>query len=102
MYSLSEEAVDSGGSDADVQEKGQRAEGKNEKGLLETEKVEAAAANEAQSGNSEVLNTEGAEETEEKDKESSACSDLAADGCSSGLIWEEWDVTTEQWKYRAK
>lgn len=95
MYSLSEEAGESGGSDAEAQDKGHMARGKDDKGLLETEKKEEAAVNEAPNGNSEVSNTNnsldegGIKETEEKDKDSLPCSDSAADGCLSGSSREE-------------
>ncbi|XP_078121871.1 short transient receptor potential channel 4-like isoform X2 [Sander vitreus] len=84
MYSLSEEAGESGGSDAEQQDKEHRATGKDEKGLLQTEKEEEAAVNEDLNENGEVSNTnnssneDGKKETEEKDKESLPCSDSVA------------------------
>lgn len=94
MYSLSEEAGECGGSDAEGQDKECTARGKDEKGLLETEKEEEAAGNEAPNENSEVSNTNsldesGKKETEEKDKESLPCSDSVSGGCLSGSSREE-------------
>lgn len=97
MYSLSEEAGESVGSDAEGQDKEHKARVKEEKGPLETEKQEETALNEATSENSEVSNTNnsseegGKIETEEKDKdkESLPCSDSVADGCLSGSSRED-------------
>ncbi len=95
MYSLSEEAGECGGSDAEGQDKECTAGGKDEKGLLETEKEEESAVNEALNENSEVSNTNnsmdegGKKETEEKDKESLPCSDIISGGCLSGSSREE-------------
>uniref|UniRef100_A0A8C4DU16 Transient receptor potential cation channel, subfamily C, member 4a n=1 Tax=Dicentrarchus labrax TaxID=13489 RepID=A0A8C4DU16_DICLA len=80
MYSLSEEAGESGGSDAEGQDKEHTVKGKDKKGLLETKKEEEAAVNEPLIENSEVSNTNnsldegGKKETEGKDKESSRLS----------------------------
>ncbi|XP_076607136.1 short transient receptor potential channel 4-like isoform X2 [Chaetodon auriga] len=88
MYSLSEEAAESGGSDTEGQGQEHKATGKDEKGLLGTEKEEDAAVNEALNENSEVSNTNngsdegGKIEMEEKDKESLPCSASVADGSS--------------------
>ncbi|XP_039634461.1 short transient receptor potential channel 4-like isoform X2 [Perca fluviatilis] len=95
MYSLSEEAGESGGSDAEQQDKEHRATGKDEKGLVQTEKEEEAAVNEALNKNGEVSNTnnssneDGKKETEEKDKESLPRSDSVASGCLTGSSREE-------------
>lgn len=96
IYSLSEEAGESGGSDAEGQDKGHTERCEEEKGLLEAEKEEEAAANEAQNEISEASNANdgclddgGEKETEEKDKEGLPCSDSAADGCLSASSREE-------------
>ncbi|XP_068455984.1 short transient receptor potential channel 4-like [Clinocottus analis] len=95
MYSLSEEAGESGGSDAEQQDKEHQARGKNEKELLQTEKKEEAAENEALNKDNDVSNTNtssddgGKKVTEEKDKERLSCSDSAAGGCSSVSSREE-------------
>ncbi|XP_054481248.1 short transient receptor potential channel 4a isoform X2 [Anoplopoma fimbria] len=91
MYSLSEEAGESGGSDAEQQDKEHQARVKDEKELLQSEKTEEAAANE----NDNVMNTNnssdegGKKETEEKDKESFSCGDSVAGGCLSVSSREE-------------
>ncbi|GAA6223849.1 short transient receptor potential channel 4 [Lates japonicus] len=95
MYSLSEEAGESGGSDADEQDKGHRSRGKDEEELLKGEKAEKAAVTEAANEDSEVSNTnrsseeDGGKETEEKDKETLSCSGPVADGCLPGTCREE-------------
>ncbi|XP_074467143.1 short transient receptor potential channel 4-like isoform X2 [Sebastes fasciatus] len=95
MYSLSEEAGESGGSDAEQQDKERKVRGEDGKGLLQIEKEEEAAANEAPGENSEVSNASnstgegGKKESEEKDKECLPCSDSLASGCLSGSSREE-------------
>uniref|UniRef100_A0A4W6FQ61 Transient receptor potential cation channel, subfamily C, member 4a n=1 Tax=Lates calcarifer TaxID=8187 RepID=A0A4W6FQ61_LATCA len=95
MYSLSEEAGESGGSDADEQDKGHRSRGKDEEELLKGEKAEKAAVTEAANEDIEVSNTnrsseeDGGKETEEKDKETLSCSGPVADGCLPGTCREE-------------
>ncbi|XP_041807908.1 short transient receptor potential channel 4a [Chelmon rostratus] len=95
MYSLSEEVVESVGSDTEGQDKEHKATGKDEEGLLETETEEDAAVNEALDENGEVLNTNnssdegGKIESEDKDRESLPCSDSVAHGCLSRSSREE-------------
>ncbi|KAE8287273.1 Short transient receptor potential channel 4 [Larimichthys crocea] len=78
MYSLSEEAGESGGSDEEGQDKEHTRKGKDEKRLLETENKDEAAANEALDENS---SDEGGRRETEKDREILPCSDSVADGC---------------------
>lgn len=78
MYSLSEEAGESGGSDEEGQDKEHTRKGKDEKRLLETENKDEAAANEALDENS---SDEGGRGETEKDREILPCSDSVADGC---------------------
>ncbi|KAM6911586.1 short transient receptor potential channel 4a [Lycodopsis pacificus] len=81
MYSLSEEAGESGGSDAE-----QQARGKDDKELLQTEKKEEAAVNEAPNESNDLLKTNnssddgGKKEMEKKDKESLSCGDSVDGG----------------------
>ncbi|XP_031728507.1 short transient receptor potential channel 4a [Anarrhichthys ocellatus] len=81
MYSLSEEAGESVGSDAE-----QQARGKDAKELLQTEKKEEAAENEAPNESNDVLKTNnssdegGEKETEKRDNESLSCGDSVAGG----------------------
>ncbi|XP_032389349.1 short transient receptor potential channel 4 [Etheostoma spectabile] len=95
MYSLSEEAGESGGSDREQQDKDHRATGRDEKGLLQTEKEEEIAVNESLNENGEVSNTnnswneDGKKETVEKDKESLSCGDSVASGCLTESFREE-------------
>ncbi|XP_074527815.1 short transient receptor potential channel 4a isoform X2 [Halichoeres trimaculatus] len=84
MYSLSEEAGDSGDSDTDVKEIV-----KDEKGLLKTETEGEDAAKETKNENSDVANTTNGSDTGEKKetkteaKETSPNSDSVAAGCLS-------------------
>lgn len=95
MYSLSEEAGESGGSDTEQQDKEHKAGGGDEKELLQTETEKEAAVNEAPNENSEVSTTNSSSdegvrnESEEKDKESVPCSDSVATECLSGSSREE-------------
>lgn len=79
MYSLSEEAAESSGSGAEDKEPG--AEDKDVVGLLQTQTEEESVVNATLNGNSQIPNTDsssldgGKKETEEKNKESSPCSD---------------------------
>ncbi|KAK2828334.1 hypothetical protein Q5P01_019368 [Channa striata] len=88
MYSLSETAGESEGSDTEQQGK-EQSRGKDERELLTEQNVGDVSANEAAEENSEVSNnnssleTDGHEETKAKDKDSLACGDSVADGCLS-------------------
>ncbi|KAM9348862.1 short transient receptor potential channel 4a [Symphorus nematophorus] len=88
MYSLSEEV---GELEAEEQDKGNRAKGKDETGPLETETEDKTAVNETLNENNKVSNTNnnsdegGNKETEEN----LPCSDSIADGCLSGSSREE-------------
>ncbi|XP_075957570.1 short transient receptor potential channel 4a [Anarhichas minor] len=90
MYSLSEEAGESGGSDAE-----QQARGKDAKELLQTEKKDEAAVNEAPNESNDVLKTNnssdegGKKETEKRDNESLSCGDSVAGGSLSVSSREE-------------
>ncbi|XP_068572077.1 short transient receptor potential channel 4a [Cebidichthys violaceus] len=90
MYSLSEEAGESGGSDAEQQDKEHQARGKDEKELLQTEKKEEAAVNEAPNENNDVSQANNSSDVggkkEKKDKESLSS---VAGGCLSVSSREE-------------
>lgn len=79
MYSLSEEAAESGGSGAEDKEPG--AEDKDVVGLLQTQTKEETVVAATLNGNSQIPNTDsssvdgGKREAEEKNKESLPCSD---------------------------
>ncbi|XP_042286659.1 short transient receptor potential channel 4-like [Thunnus maccoyii] len=87
MYSLSEEAGESVGSDGEEQDKEHTAWSKDEKGLLEMEKKEEATVNEAP--NEKSKQDGGEKETKDKDKECASCSDSVADECFSGSSRED-------------
>lgn len=87
IYSLSEEAGESVGSDGEEQDKEHTARSKDEKGLQEMEKKEEATENEAPNQKSEQDG--GEKETKDKDKESASCSDSVTDGCFSGSSRED-------------
>lgn len=95
MYSLSEETTESGGSEAEGQDKDHATGGTDEKGLLETENKDKAAVHEAMNESSEVSNMNnsldgsGQKDREDKDNESLPCSDTVAGGCLSGSSREE-------------
>ncbi|XP_023272324.1 short transient receptor potential channel 4 [Seriola lalandi dorsalis] len=95
MYSLSEEAGESAGSDAEEQVKEHTARGEDEREISKGEKAEEATVTEAANEDSEVLNTncsleeDGEKETNEKDKESLSYVDPVADGCLTGTCREE-------------
>ncbi|XP_071362425.1 short transient receptor potential channel 4a [Trachinotus anak] len=94
MYSLSEEAGESGGSDGEEQVKEHTTRGEDEKELSKGEKAEEGAIAEATNEDSEVSNTNHSleedeeKETNEKDKESLSCADPVADGCLTGTCRE--------------
>ncbi|KAM7374498.1 hypothetical protein PAMP_007151 [Pampus punctatissimus] len=87
MYSLSEEAAESVGSDEEEQNKEHMARSKDERGLLEMEKKEEATVIEAANEKSEQ--DKGQKEAKYKDKESASCSDSVVDECLSGLSRED-------------
>ena len=95
MYSLSEEAGESAGSDAEEQDEEHTAGGKDKKELSQGEKAEEAAVTEAAKEDSEVSNTscsleeDGGKETEEKDNKSLSCTDPVTDGCLTETCRDE-------------
>ncbi|KAM9332019.1 short transient receptor potential channel 4-like isoform 2-T2 [Pholidichthys leucotaenia] len=88
MYSLTEEAGESGDSDADEQVKQHMDVDKNEKGLVEVAKKIEAAESAEEPNNSNSLEQLGQNESEEKDKDA-VCTDSVADGCLSGSSRED-------------
>uniref|UniRef100_A0AAQ5XNK7 Transient receptor ion channel domain-containing protein n=1 Tax=Amphiprion ocellaris TaxID=80972 RepID=A0AAQ5XNK7_AMPOC len=86
MYSLSEEAGESGGSDAEEQDKEHKATGSGEKELLEAK--EKAAESRGESNSNSSLDKDAERKAEAKDNES-PCSDSVAEGCSSGPSTED-------------
>lgn len=88
MYSLSEEAGESGGSDNEDQVKEQTSRNKDER-------VEVSAVAEAANEDSKLSNTKCSleedveKETSEKDKESLSHVDPVADGCLTGTCRDE-------------
>lgn len=88
MYSLSEEAGESGGSDAEEQDKEHASTGKGEKELLEVRDEEEAADSKDESSTNDILDEGGEKETEEGDGDL-LCTDSVADGCLSASSRED-------------
>ncbi|XP_040907822.1 short transient receptor potential channel 4-like isoform X2 [Toxotes jaculatrix] len=95
MYSLSEEAGESGESDTGEQDNEHTVTGKDEKELFKGETTEDTSVTEAVNENREVSNTscsleeDEGRKTKEKDKESLSCVDQVADGCLPETCREE-------------
>ncbi|KAM7398175.1 hypothetical protein PAMA_006189 [Pampus argenteus] len=87
MYSLSEEAAESVGSDGEEQNKEHMAGGEDERGLQEMEKKQDATVIEAANEKSEQ--DSGQKEANDEDKESASCSDSVVDECFSGSSTED-------------